>query len=766
MRAATRPLLWRAVVLGAFVAGLATSPFLALEPSGGAIVLILGVALAVLRPRGSSPGALAWLVLVAAAAVLAGLWVGAARLGAIDGGRLAIGPGEPVELRGTVASSLRTSGALTRFLFDTPQGRIAVETEVPPPGLDEGRLATLAGVVRDPAPWEQSSIERAGAGLIVHADFISAGSNSRGGLRGALDDVRRRAERALERGTPPVSAALLRGFVLGQDDRIPDEVREEFRRSGLAHVLAVSGQNIMLLALLATPLLALAGVPLRTRLVAITFVIAIYVPVAGAGASIQRAGVMGIAGLVAALASRPSARWYALGLAAAVTLTIDPRATADIGWQLSFAAVAGLLLLSPALIRVLAPDGTGGRRAFAEGAAITLAASVATSPLVAHHFGTVSLTAIPANLLALPAIAPAMWLGMLAGAVGQIPGAPTEPLTWLGGLAAGFIGWVARIMGQEGAQLDVAEPNTVAVAAWTGVLVGATRLACLAVERRRVMRPSLRGVRKTSMVTSLLLGVFMVGVALAGRTSGGAEPGRPPLVTLTILDVGQGDSILVEPRAAPPLLIDTGPPEAEVGGLLADRGVNELSALIVTHDERDHSGGLAGVLDDVSVGQIMAADRPPAACAHIDCPPVRHVAEGARLDVGRARLEVLWPPANMAPVEDPNESAIVLGLTTGKFEALLTADAEAEAAPYESGPIELLKLAHHGSADGGLETLLERTSPQLAAISVGAGNPYGHPAPETVDTLSEHGVPALRTDQVGDIVVEIRREGWSVRASE
>ena len=289
-------------------------------------------------------------------------------------------------------------------------------------------MATVRGTVRLPAPWEAQALAREGVARVVAADRVRAGSTTRGGLRGALDDVRRHAEAALERGTPEPSAALLRGFVLGQDDRISETVRDEFRRSGLAHVLAVSGQNVMLLALLATPILALAGVPLRMRLVALVALIAIYVPVAGAGASIQRAGVMGAAGLVAALAGRPRARWYALLLAAVVTLALNPRATGDVGWQLSFAAVAGLLVLAAPASRLLAgSDGPGlGRKVLAEGAAMTLAATLATAPLAAHHFGTVSLTAIPSNLLALPAIAPAMWFGMLAGALGQIPGAPAS----------------------------------------------------------------------------------------------------------------------------------------------------------------------------------------------------------------------------------------------------------------------------------------------------------------------------------------------------
>ena len=775
---------WRASALGGLVAGLAlAAPLGRRAPVGLEALVALGVALALARPRHGRAGTVPWLVLVCAVAVLAGLAIGSGRVEAIDRGGLAAEPGDRLELRGTIVSAPRTSGELTRFTLDTPEGRIAVElrapssssstfetprTEVLPDSggfpavgaIDEGRVVDASGSVREPAAWERSQIERSGASIVLAADSVRATAAARGGLRGALDDVRRRAESALERGTQAPAAALLRGFVLGQDDLIAEDVREDFRRSGLAHVLAVSGQNVMLLAILATPLLALAGVPLRARLIAIGVIIAIYVPVAGAGASIQRAGVMGIAGLVAALASRPSARWYALGLAAAVTLLMDPRATADIGWQLSFCAVAGLLVLAAPLIRVLGRDSMGARRALAEGAAMTIAATLATAPLAAHHFGTVSLTAIPANLLALPAIAPAMWLGMLSGALGQIPGAPVEPLTWLGGLCAGFIGWVARVLGPEWAQLDVPEPGSLAAIMWTVVMVGGARIACLAAERRESLRAALHPPRRLALAAVLGAVALTGGIGLVIGTGGVKE--RPPRLTIRILDVGQGDAILVEPRGHPPLLVDTGPPEAEVGSQLADHGIENLFAIAITHDDLDHSGGLASALDEVRAERLLVGDRVPKSCGYLTCPPVTSLANGSAFRMGSVRVEVLWPPANAPQAENPNDTALVLQISSGDFDALLAADAEAEIASYSPGPVDFLKLAHHGSADGGLDGLLTRTSPQLAAISVGADNTYGHPASETMEVLAGHAVPAVRTDEAGEIVVEISRDDWGL----
>src|SRR6202012_1239096 len=273
-------------------------------------------------------------------------------------------------------------------------------------------------------------------------------------------EIRERAEAGLGEGMPPREAALARGFVLGDDDALDSDTKEDFIRAGLSHLTAVSGENVTLLALLAMPILAMFGVPLRERLLWTIGLIAVYVPLAGSGPSIQRAGVMGAAGLLATLQGRRTSRLYALALAAVVTLAIDPSVASNVGWQLSFAAVLGILLLASPIRewvlvglgrgvlrgRLLArggrravdrgrPAGVGPwRRALAEGIAVTVAATLATAPLIAYVFEEISLTSLLANVLALPAVAPAMWLGMVSAALAQIPGVPLAPLNGLDAL--------------------------------------------------------------------------------------------------------------------------------------------------------------------------------------------------------------------------------------------------------------------------------------------------------------------------------------------
>jgi competence protein ComEC len=263
-------------------------------------------------------------------------------------------------------------------------------------------------------------------------------------------EIRARADAALARGMPAREAQLARGFVLGEDERIDPGTVEDFRRSGLSHLLAVSGQNVTLLALLAMPLLAALGLPLRVRLVWVLGLIAVYVPLAGAGPSIQRAGVMGALGVIATLAGRRASRFYAFGFAAAAMLALEPGVAADVGWQLSFAAVLGILLGAAPLREAIAAriGGRGWRLALAEGAALTIAATLATAPLIVFHFGELSTTTLFANLLALPAIAPAMWLGMLSAAAGQVPGFPVQLFNALDALLLAYVAQVAAWCGR------------------------------------------------------------------------------------------------------------------------------------------------------------------------------------------------------------------------------------------------------------------------------------------------------------------------------
>jgi competence protein ComEC len=535
-------------------------------------------------------------------------------------------------------------------------------------------------------------------------------------------------------------------------------------------LLAVSGQNVILLALLAIPVLALLGVPHRARLLCVFVLIALYVPVTGAGPSIQRAGVMGAAGVVAALAGRPRSRWYALLLAAAITLAVNPRASGDPGWQLSFAAVVGILLWAGPIRGLLLGPLEAGRervrspwhRALAEGAGMTIAATLATAPLMAHHFEGVSLASLPANLLVLPAVGPVMWLGMLSAFAGQLPWIPTEPLTALAGLLAAYVAQVAHwFAAPSWARVSVSLPGPAGVVASYAVMGTALSLLLGWARRRRGLGSVSPPVRALALACAACVAV-VVALSLPGSALPDAKPG----LRVTVLNVGQGDAILLDPADGKPVLVDGGPPGDGLRDQLRGEGVSSLAAAIVTHDQSDHVGGVEELLGAFPIRRVIYAEgggflRGVRAAGV----PAMEIAEGSEVDSGSLRIEVLWPPRSLLegpPPADLNQAALVLLARWRGFAMLLTADAEAEAVPIDPGPVDVLKVAHHGSADAGLDALLDRTVPRLAVISVGADNPYGHPDPRTLSVLAEHRVPALRTDQEGDVVIDVSRRGWRV----
>jgi competence protein ComEC len=574
---------------------------------------------------------------------------------------------------------------------------------------------------------------------------------------------------------PAREAALARGFVLGEDEGIDAGTVDDFRRAGLSHLLAVSGQNVALLALLAMPVLALLGMPLRARLIWVLGLIAVYVPLTGAGPSIQRAGVMGALSVLATLRGRRSSRLYALALAALFTLAIDPGIAADVGWQLSFAAVLGILFLAAPLAAAIGALRGGDRQprsggplaaALTEGAAMTSAATLATAPLIAFHFGEVSTVTLVANLLALPAVAPAMWLGMLSAAAGQVPAFPVEAINLPDALLLAYVAQVASWCARPSwASIAVSLGPGGLVASYAAIAAGALlaprllrRLPIGSSARWRVGRP---------LVAALAALVLAVG---GSESPGSPPPPSPAGLRVTILDVGQGDAILFQPGAAPAILVDGGPPGDGLAAALEEAGVGRLAAAVVTHDQSDHTGGIEESLGVLPIGTLVygVAGRPLVGEAAAEGVPMSRVAAGDRLRSGRLHLDFLWPPPSLLAGshagEDPNRLALVAVARWGRFSMLLSADAEAEATPIDPGPVDVLKVAHHGSEDAGLDGLIERTMPKLAVISVGEDNPYGHPTAATLAALASHGVRTLRTDRDGAIVIEVRGTSVEVRA--
>jgi competence protein ComEC len=683
-------------------------------------------------------------MLAVAAALVAGAVVADARLAALDhsalGGRLGhaasvrvwlLEPARPRPFGGRTAVA-RLGGE--RVLVRTTE-RVAW------PAARVGQELAVDGVLEALRPAD-AWLRPRNVHAVLDADRLTPTGRTRGGVAGTLDRVRERAQDALRRGLPPPQAALLRGMVLGQDEALSDRTRDEFQAAGLTHLVAASGQNVMLLCALVFALSAVLGVGLRPRLLLALGAIALYVPLAGGGPSIQRAGVMGAAGVAATLAGRPASRAYGLLLAAAVTLALNPRAVDDPGWQLSFAAVAAIMVLA-------APIGAALRRrrvpaGLSEAIALTVAATIGTAPLIAVHFDRTSLVSLPANVLAAPAVAPIMWLGTIAAALGQLSTAAAAPFTALSSYPLAFVGW----LGGAAARMPGAS---------LGVPTWAVGAACAAVATT-VVAPRAR--RVVAVGAALALGLALVLVRVPGA---GLAP--PAGLRVTFLDIGQGDATLLQEHRTS-VLVDTGPPDGGVVARLRHAGVRRLDLLVVTHAQADHDGGAAAVLRAMPVGMVLDGRdgvREPlgsrmAAEARRRRVPTAAPEAGETLRAGRIDLRVLSPvreaPADHAG-EDPNQRAIVAEARIGRFRMLLTADAESDVlSTLDLEPVDVLKVSHHGSADPGLADVLQRLRPRVAAIEVGAHNTYGHPVAATLRTLQAAGAAVYRTDRDGTVRLE------------
>jgi len=747
----------RHLVLGAVVAGLLAATL------GEIVVVAAAVALAVLAgtPR---------LAVLAIVALAAGAFFTDARVQRLDAGVLAGSTGRLVEGRVVVLEPVRErrigpAVARIRLLDGLGAGEQAVLrfAHATKPWPEVGDIVAIEGTVA-PLGFADAYQRRRNAHAAIAATRVTPTGTRRGGLAGALDGVRRRAEHGLSQGLDPPEAALLRGMVLGEDERLSDDVRDDFKRSGLAHIVAVSGQNVVLLIVLVLVACALTGVPLRARLVLAAAVVILYVPLAGGGPSIQRAGVMGVAGLIAALAGRPARRWYALLLAAAATLVLNPRAAGEPGWQLSFAAVAALLVgatpLKEAFARRLPAP-------LAEATAITVAATVGTAPLMALYFEQLSLAALPANLLAAPAIAPVMWLGVLAGLAGQLAPALALPFTALTAPLLVYVQTVAHVTASTPvSSVELHAAPAVIAPAWIALL-GATALAVRAWRRTRsragparfAASPTARRAR-LAIATAALVAAAGLGVVLRGAA---AAPLRPGELVVSFLDVGQGDATLIQ-LGATAVLVDTGPPDGPILTRLEQAHVKRLDALFLTHAEADHEGAAQAVIReyaprlvvDGGAGWNSPVQRAlPTALAAIRTRAVTPAA-GQTIAVGGLRFAILWPAQDGRHEGNPNDHAIVTRLTHGHFSLLLTADAESNVTrPLNLAPVDVLKVAHHGSVDAGLPLLLDRLKPRLAAIEVGRDNSYGHPTKSTLDALKRRVPTVVRTDEDGTVRLRV-----------
>jgi competence protein ComEC len=739
--------------------GLAASNVVRVDVSLAVLVAVAAVvASTVLDSRKERAAALA------VAVAIGGLWLGSARLDALDRSVLRAQIGEAgralVEVTGPTRRTpfqLRVPARVHRFRDVSLRESVLL---LLPPGRAPPQGALIESVVelrlpRGPSDGfdERTYLRRRGVHIVARGrEWKLVGR--RGGLGGIADRIHRELARSIAPGLSGERRAVLDGLVLGEDEGLSQELRDRFRSSGLYHLLAVSGSNVAFVAGGILLVAWLAGISRVVAEVGALAGIAAYVLAVGWQPSVVRAGVAGGLASLAWLASRPRDRWYFLLVGAAVLLAWSPYSLLDAGFQLSFAAVAAIFVAVPRLERVL--EGYPVPRGLSDVVAVSGACGIVTAPILLLQFGSVPTYSILSNALAAPAVAPSFGLALLTSVLDHVLPPAALAAAWLNGWLAAYIAACARVVGGlPGATLSSIYA-LLAVAGLGLLLVAAARLPAW-------RRPG------------LALLVCVLTAVVAGWKLQRDEALPPPTgLRLTALDVGQGDGILLQvPGGA--VLVDTGPPEADVDEQLHGLGVRRLALLVLTHPHRDHVGGAADVIEHVRVDRILdtklgVTSREEAGTHHAAAEhgvPVVTATAGEVFRLGALRMVVLAAGEATSPAVDPNAESTVLLASYGKVDALLTGDAEsAVTLPARPPAVEIVKIAHHGSSDDGLPRLLELTKPSVAIISCGRNNDYGHPAPSTLAALARARLAVYRTDLDGDVVVESDGERISARTEE
>ncbi len=573
----------------------------------------------------------------------------------------------------------------------------------------------------------------------------------------------------LARPYPHATAQLLTAMVFGQgglDEPLPGQTRDEFRASGMLHLLVASGQQVTLLAALVLGGAHALGLRRGWLFLFVAPALMSYALVAGGAASIWRAVIGGLCLAWALLLGRDLDALSLWSLAFIALFVIEPACLADLSFQLTFAATWGLIALAPALRRWLGR--AFGNGALLDVAALTMGAQLAVMPLMLFHFGRASWAGFSFNLLAVPLCGVLVATGV-AGLLLPIAGLVNYPLTRAIGDGAT---WAA---GLPGASVET-PPMRI-----TATLFCAALLLCAAasplLNNVDVMRQSAREswqnwrARRNWRPQPWLAGALLLLTFWALRRE--IELRSAPL-RVTLLDVGQGEAIVIRSPMGRTVLIDGGSKDqigvgrAVLVPYLQSIGAQNLDALVITHADSDHCNALPALLREIPVAVALDGARNARDAQAVDYQltrealrrgkvPVLPARAGQILDLGGGAIVTVLAP--LAPrLEGDNDNGVVLRLDYGRTSFLFTADIEAagEARLVRRGaPLHctFLKVAHHGSKSSSSPPFLRAASPRAALISCGRYNPFQHPATSTLQHLARRRVPVFRTDLRGAIEV-------------
>ena len=734
---------------GAWAAALAATTF----PAAAALValllwvLTLCVLAAVALMRGSRRRAVILLLTLAAAAAAAS-HVAVAQPARTEAARFALSGGRSVVVEATVVGKveLRATG---EWAFDAVATRLVTGTvgdsvhfdvavRVQPSDvdhgaeLDVGAEVELSGTARAAPVGDRAVLTvSASRGLrVLHEPegVLAVAADLRRGLVGSAS------------GLPPPGAGLIPGLAVGDTSAVTPELDAAMKESSLSHLTAVSGANCAIVVGLAFGAVAAVGGSRGARVAGGVVALIGFVLLVTPEPSVVRAAAMALIAMLGVLLGRTGAGIAVLSLAVTVLLVADPWLSGSLGFALSAVATSSLLLWARPLATGLARRMP---RAMALALSVPLAAQLACGPLLVIITPTVPLYGVIANLLAAPAAPIATIVGLAACLTAPLPWVQSG-LTAIAWLPAAWIAGTAQtISSLPGDQVPWLE-------GWTGVAaLAAVSMAIGAV----IVVPRLRRAGPTSTPQRVRAAAVLLLAVVAGILAGGAAlasvAGRftlPADWSILACDVGQGDAVLLRSAGAI-ALIDTGPDPERLDTCLSRAGVDHIDLLVLTHFDLDHVGGL-----DAVVGRVGTALHGPPGTPEGARVLTRLHGGGARTlqahtgttgTLGLSTWRVLWPRADTRAYQPGNDLSVVLdvrggGMPTSLFLGDLSASplAALAASGDPEPPYDLVKVAHHGSADQD-GRLYELADPAVALVTVGVENTYGHPRAEIL-TLLEH----------------------------